>query len=314
MTKVSIIVPVYNVEEYLDKCLNSLVNQTIDNYEVIVVNDGTKDNSQEIIDKYVKEYPKIIKPYIKKNGGLSDARNYGLKYARGEYIGFVDSDDYVKEDMFEKMYNKATENNYDIVVCDCIVKDKDTEYILKSNLNLSDNVVDNYILSYPMAWIRLVKKEVINNFKFRKGILYEDLDLTPTFVLKSKKIGFLEYGCYYYVQRPGSIMKQKEFNNRLLDIFDVLSNVKDKIGDLYPLEVEYLFITHLLRTATLRFLDYDNTNMYLERIINVINEYYPNWKENIYFKKSGSKIKIICNLSYKKRYRILKFMKKITGK
>ena len=94
MKLLSIIVPVYNVEKYLDRCLNSLVKQKLDNYEVIVVNDGTKDNSQKIIDRYVKKYPKVFRSYIKKNGGLSDARNYGLKYAKGKYISFIDADDY----------------------------------------------------------------------------------------------------------------------------------------------------------------------------------------------------------------------------
>ena len=116
---VSIIVPVYNVEKYIDKCLNSLVNQTLKNIEIIVVNDGTKDNSQKIIDKYTKKYS-FIRSYIKENGGLSSARNYGLKHAKGEYIAFVDSDDFVDKNMFEQMYLYAKNNKYDIVVCDTI--------------------------------------------------------------------------------------------------------------------------------------------------------------------------------------------------
>ena len=94
MVKVSVIVPVYNVEKYIDKCLTSLVNQTLKDIEIIIVNDGSPDKSQKIIDKYVKKHSNI-KSYIKKNGGISSARNYGLKYAHGEYIAFVDSDDYV---------------------------------------------------------------------------------------------------------------------------------------------------------------------------------------------------------------------------
>ena len=92
--KVSVIVPVYNVEKYIKKCLNSLVNQTLDEVEIVVVNDGSPDNSQKIIDEYTKKY-KNIKSYVKKNGGLSDARNYGIKKATGKYISFVDSDDYI---------------------------------------------------------------------------------------------------------------------------------------------------------------------------------------------------------------------------
>ena len=117
MIKVSIIVPAYNVEQYIDKCLNSLVSQTIDDYEIIIVVDGSKDGSIEIVKQYYEKYPSIIKYYETANKGLSAARNYGLKKAKGEYVGFVDSDDYVSEKMFEKMYNYAINNECDIVVC-----------------------------------------------------------------------------------------------------------------------------------------------------------------------------------------------------
>ena len=112
--KVSIIIPVYGVEKYISKCLDSLVKQTLNDIEIIVVNDGTKDNSQKIIDKYVKKYPDKVKSFIKENGGQGSARNYGLKQANGDYIGYVDSDDYVELEMYEKLYNKAirpTERN-----------------------------------------------------------------------------------------------------------------------------------------------------------------------------------------------------------
>ena len=117
MVKVSVIVPVYNVEKYLERCLLSLVNQSLQDIEIIVVNDGSPDNSQTIIDKFASEY-KNVKSYIKENGGLSDARNYGTKKAVGEYIAFVDSDDYVSEQMYEQMYQKAKEGDFDLVVCD----------------------------------------------------------------------------------------------------------------------------------------------------------------------------------------------------
>ena len=130
MIKVSVIVPVYNTEKYLAKCLDSLVNQTLKDIEIIVVNDGTKDNSEKIINKYLKKYSKI-RYYKKENGGLSSARNYGIELANGEYVGFVDSDDYVKDGMFSKMYECAIKNNSDIVVCDTIMKKETSEYILK---------------------------------------------------------------------------------------------------------------------------------------------------------------------------------------
>ena len=119
MPKVSVIVPVYNVEEYLERCLDSLVNQTLKDIEIIIVNDGSTDGSKEIIQKYLNKYKNIV--YLEKeNGGLSSARNYGIPYAKGEYIGFVDSDDYVEITMYENMYNKAIEEKSDMVECDFI--------------------------------------------------------------------------------------------------------------------------------------------------------------------------------------------------
>ena len=312
MVKVSIIVPVFNVENYIDKCLSSLVNQTLKNIEIIVVNDGSLDNSQNIIDEYVKKYENV-KSYIKKNGGLSDARNYGLKYASGEYISFIDSDDYVDVHMMEKMYNKAKSNNLDIVVCDSVEVYGDKKVLKHSNLHYSDENVKNYIISPPMACSRLYKKYLFDNNKFTKGIYYEDLDFTPSLVALTDKIDFVEEGLYYYVQREGSIMKQKQYNKRLLDIFKVLEKNKMLLYNDYSEEVEYLYITHLLRTATLRFLDYDECDELIDKVIYIMRNKFPNYSKNIYYKKSSYKLKIICNLAYHKKIRLLKILKKYGG-
>ena len=117
MKKVSIIVPVYNVEKYLAKCLDSLVSQTLEDVEIIVVDDGSKDNSKQIIDEFQTKYPDKIKSFVKENGGLSDARNFGLDRAIGEYIGFVDSDDYVTAEMFEEMHSLAQKYDAEMVIC-----------------------------------------------------------------------------------------------------------------------------------------------------------------------------------------------------
>ena len=120
MIKVSIIVPAYNVEQYIEKCLQSLVNQTLEEIEIIVVNDGSTDKTKQKIQQFIDKYPQKMKCYDKPNGGLSDARNYGLPYAQGKYIGFIDSDDYVELNMFEEMYKKAEEEKSDMVECDFI--------------------------------------------------------------------------------------------------------------------------------------------------------------------------------------------------
>ena len=118
MVKVSIIVPFYNVEKYIKKCLETLVNQTLQEIEILLVNDGSKDNSEQIAKEYCEKYPEKIIYLEKENGGLSDARNYAIPQAKGEYIAFLDSDDYVELDMYEKMYKLAKEDNSDMVECD----------------------------------------------------------------------------------------------------------------------------------------------------------------------------------------------------
>jgi glycosyltransferase involved in cell wall biosynthesis len=313
MVKVSVIVPVYNVEEYLAKCLDSLVNQTLKDIEIIVVNDGSPDNSESIAKKYVQKY-KNISYYKKPNGGLSDARNYGIAKSKGDYLAFIDSDDYIDKTMLEKLYKEAISKKLDIVVCDSINVYPDKEVLVKSNLHYTEDAVLSYLLAHPMACTRLYSKKLFKDCKFKKGIYYEDLEFTPKLVNLTKKIGFVEEGLYYYVQRPGSIMKQKEFSEKLLDIFTVLDSNKKALGNNYPDEIEYMYITHLLRTATLRFLEYTSSKKYIDKIHDVIKENYPNWKNNKYYKMSSSKLKLICNLAYHKQIWLLKIIKTITGK
>ena len=314
MTKVSIIVPVYNVSNYLEKCLNSLINQTLKDIEIIVVNDGSTDNSLDVAKKFEEKHSNILKVYSKKNGGLSDARNFGLKYANGKYIAFVDSDDYVKNDMFLKMYNYGVKNNLDVIVSDTLIKDENSEYVLKSNLNYSSDTLKNYVIAYPMACIRIIKRDILKDFEFKKGIFYEDLESMPSLVLKTSKIGFIDYAGYYYVQRSGSIMKQKKFSPKLLNIFDVLDINKKRLLTRYPMEIEYLYITHLLRSATLRFLDYNDSNDCLMKIRKIMKDDFPNWKKNVYYKQSSFKLRLVCKLAYNGHYGILKIIKKISGK
>lgn len=311
--KVSVIVPVYNVYDYLDRCLKSLVNQTLKDIEIIVVNDGSPDNSQEIIDKYTKKYS-FVKGYKKKNGGLSSARNYGLKYASGEYIAFIDSDDSIELNMLEELYQKAKEDNSDIVICDYYSLEENEKRYIHCHLKLASNPKKEYLLSPPNAWIRLIKKEIVDKEKFTEGLYYEDLDINPRLLMASKKISYVEKPLYNYYVRDGSIMSQKTFNDKLLDIFKVLENNKKILEKNYHDELEYLYITHLLRTTTLRFLDYPNTQKYLDKINLIMRSEFPNWRKNIYYKKASSKMKFICFCAIHKWYFPLRIIKKMTGR
>ena len=173
MPKVSVIVPVYNVEKYLDKCINSLINQTLQDIEFIFVDDGSTDNSKQIIQKYTQNKTKRIKYLYKENGGLSSARNFGIPYAQGEYIAFLDSDDYIEPNMYEEMYKVAKQENSDMVECDFIweysnKKKYDCGIIYNGNKEALEK-------ARVVAWNKLIKREIIEKEKieFPYGLRYE---------------------------------------------------------------------------------------------------------------------------------------------
>lgn len=229
--KVSIIVPVYNVEEHLKKCLDSLVFQTLDDIEVIAVNDGSKDNSQQILEDYQVKYPNRIKIFDKQNGGLSDARNYGIDKASGDYIGFVDSDDFVMHDMFEDMWHLAEKHKADIVVCN-LQKVNENGVIIKKIPqipNMPEKIVleDNLSVFSDLgcfACNKLFKKELFIHHRFKKGVHFEDIQLIPQLILKSTIIAQTQNYHYQYFERSNSI--SNAFTLKGLDMLDAVKDVE----------------------------------------------------------------------------------------
>lgn len=297
--KVSVIVPVYNVEPYLDKCLNTLVNQTLKKIEIIIVNDGSKDNSEKIIEKYLKKYPEKIK-YIKKaNGGLSSARNEGLKYASGEYIGFVDSDDYVSLNTFNLMYKKAKEKNFDLVVCNLnYVYETKTKMVsagLDKDLENEDEVKKNIVFLYPAVWNKLYKKEILDSLKFKEGIWYEDVEFNFRVYPRVKSIGYVDKPLIQYVQRESSI--SKTIDKRLFNYIDNFNGLiryyqYNNLYNKYYFELEYSYVRYLYATF-IKQLSYTNDKeLFKEGVkeaIKNVQEHFPNYKKNIYLKKFGLK-------------------------
>lgn len=228
--KVSVIVPVYNTAAYLEKCLDSLVNQTLNEIEIIVVNDGSPDDSQKIIDQYASNYSQI-KAYQKPNGGLSDARNFGLKKASGEFVGFVDSDDYVSPEMFESLYKKAIEHSAEIVLCDLEKVNERGEAFrdLPQSPQLPEKIAlkKDFTIFGEMACFacnKLFKKELFQDLKFKKGIHFEDIELIPQLVLKSSIIAKINQPFYKYFERQDSITKTH--TKKGYDMFLAIQNVK----------------------------------------------------------------------------------------
>ena len=239
--KVSVIVPVYNVEKYLPKCLDSLVAQTIDSLQIIVVNDGSSDNSQAIINQYVTGYPDKVFGYIKENGGLGEARNYGMQFSEGEYIAFVDSDDWVDEKMFEQMYNFAVKNKHQIVISDMYSINDGWESGTVAKEYRGDNpqpMIRDYMLNCldpAHACGKLYFYQLMEIQKF-PSTWYEDMGTIPVIMSYAESIGYLEIPFYYYRQREGSIT-QKQNDVRTLQVLHAWNNIIDKANKLYINEV-----------------------------------------------------------------------------
>lgn len=214
MIKVSIIVPVYQVEKYLRKCLDSLVNQTLQEIEILIINDGSPDQSQAIIDEFHQKYPLKVKSFTKENGGLSEARNFGLDRAIGEFIGFVDSDDEVSKTMFEEMYSLAIKHQAEMVICNLQKVDEQENVTQKltqipnmpEKIDLRENFSVFADLSY-FACNKMFKRELFENKRFKKGVHFEDIQLIPQLLLKCKTIAQTQNYHYQYLERTDSITK-----------------------------------------------------------------------------------------------------------
>ena len=211
--KISVIVPIYNVEKYLEKCLGSIINQTYKNLEIICVNDGSTDNSLEILKKYSNQDSRII-IIDKKNGGLSSARNEGLKIATGEFIGFVDSDDYIESNTYEECILKFKEDiTIDMVCFSFKFVYENSEHIINSKIVNSpfEGKLDNNILIGKdiliSVWSKLFRKAIVDKYNicFINGVLYEDNFFTNAFLLSSEKSYFINKPLYNYRQRVDSI-------------------------------------------------------------------------------------------------------------
>ena len=295
---ISIIVPVYNVEKYIDKCLKSLVNQTLKNIEIIVVNDGSKDKTQNIVERYKKENSNIIL-INPTNKGVAAARNIGLKIANGEYIGFVDSDDYVDKNMFKNMYNLAKKNNYDCVQCNFFYTDYNKK-IIGNKFCMEKFEVKKYMVNFfPVIWDKIYKKNILKNICFKEGVFAEDVEFLYKVIPNINSMGYIEKPLYYYYQRFDS--ESRMFDKRIFDYIENWNGIIEYYKNLnlynkFKLELEYcyvryLYATFISRAATLKNKE-DYKNAYNLAKVNVKNN-FPHYRKNKYFYMSIKGIYLI---------------------
>lgn len=226
---ISIIVPVFNVEQYLEKCLNSLVCQTFSNFEVIIVNDGTLDNSQTIIDRFCLNNSKQFFSYIKENGGLGTARNFGISKSKGLYLFFLDSDDWIENTTIEVLTNVVVDNpNLELCVFDFykyIINNKKT--VIKGfNGRDIQNVKERVMLTDVVAWNKLYCRSLFDKIEFAIG-LHEDVSTIPIILGSVKNVVYLKKALYNYVIREGSITQSGLLSSKP-DFIKALSILADR--------------------------------------------------------------------------------------
>lgn len=284
---ISIIIPVYNVEKYLKRCLDSILNQEGDYpFEVIIVNDGSPDKSQQIIDDYARKYPKVIKAFVKENGGVSSARNYGLHQASGEYITFIDPDDYIENTYLSTVNKYLKEPETEMCIFDYKFID------LKNNTTYKKVFQNNklYILGKQASWTRIVKRSIYEGVYFPEGIVYEDLAVVPFLVAKCnlKNIKYIEEAIYLYtVDAENSIMNT--YNEKIFDIYPAMENLislfkEAGLYDLHKEEIHYLALEHLCVGHGYRLIRYPKkTWQDFIDITNFMKRHFGNeWQKNKY--------------------------------
>ncbi len=304
MIKVSVIVPAYNVEKYIETCLDSIINQTLKEIEIIIINDGSTDSTKSKIENYQKQYPNITAIH-KENEGQGKARNMGIEIACGEFVTFVDADDTINENMLKKMYQEVTTKQADVAVCDYYEIIQDQTIRKKAIPQKTEDFKKDYIVSIAGPCNKLIRTKLLkeHNLRFLETGIYEDIAMIPLIGVYANKILYLEEPYYHYYIRQGSTMRQKEFNEKLLSIYTVMETLTQGFKqsnqyEKFEKELEYIYIRHLLYAGTGRFLEYEEGIKQVPKIVSIMKKQYPNWRKNPYYKKQNFAFKLNCNIFY----------------
>ncbi len=284
MCMISVIVPVYKVEEYLEQCINSILKQTYTDFELILVDDGSPDRCGEICDEYAKKDIRV-RVVHKENGGLSDARNAGLKIAKGSWISFIDSDDWIAYNYYETMMRFVNENN-DVIVCGISIVDEEGtkigEYASKTceldNFSAMKHLIKEDILKQTV-WNKIYRRSIIDDIEFVVGKCNEDDFWTYRIIANCRKIQCCQNQLYYYRQRQGSIMNREYSFKRL----DELEARKERY--LFILKNYPILISDELKSLMFSILYAYQKSLILvdrnekDKCLKTINEYYYFWKK-----------------------------------
>lgn len=291
--KLSIVALVYNLEKFLPRCLDSLVNQTLDGIEILCVDDGSKDSAPQIIDDYANRYPDLVKAFHKENGGEFTTRNYGLERAQGEYVTFVDTDDYVEPNWAEKLYNAAKENDADMAVCGFERIDLATGKVVSRDMTGFGNAVkkvnaldDFCVFINPAPWNKIYKREKVKDLRFKNFRGFNDMIFLASSYSKVEKIAFVPDVLYHYFLRYDSQIHSvneqdvKNFKKYLLELKDLYVQ-EGKYENMQDI-ISFLVFLHLGMSVMYR-ASYDKSikmGSMLKDTVRYMDENFKSWRKN----------------------------------
>ena len=317
--KFSIVIPVYNVKEYLEKCVESVLAQQCEDYEMILVDDGSTDGSGALCDTLAQRKPDHIRVIHKPNGGLGDARNVGLEQAKGDYLVFIDSDDYIAPTMLQELSEKIEETHADIITFGFRVDNNgDTSAVYIDPLP-EDHVftlasLPELLLALPNAWTRIYKRTLFmeTGIRYPGRVWYEDIRTTTKLFAKAGSIAAIHQPYYYYVVRENSITRNKNVarNHEIIDAFDDLLGWYKQNGlfERYREQLCRLAIDHIFLAASVRVLMTDPKHPLLKEFNQYLYRYFPHFETNQYLADLPKSKKLAFRLLLKKRYRTLRML------
>lgn len=317
--KVSIVVPVYKVEMYLDRCIASLTYQTYSDIEIILIDDGSSDNCGKICDSWASRDERI-RVIHKENGGVSSARNVGIDSATGTYIMFVDSDDYISDDYVYKMVKACKETGAEIAICQAERVYDDGKVIGRCESVLCPaGVYDKpeYVIkhSYFAPWGKIYRRDLFDGIRFKHGMQYEDFACMPLVMSKASKINVIDDVLYFYVYNSESIIvshqNKKKVNPDIFRAMNVLidSELKEK-----PEIVETLYVRYILSSAAWLKAEYNDKDCKsIEEMVNEGLEHFPDMKNNKYIHLAGKSHAVFVRLILRKHFFLAKVYVKLVS-
>ena len=293
--KLSVIVPVYKAENYLRDCVDSILAQTMNDLELILINDGSPDNSGAIMAEYAAKYPEKVRTLTVDNGGQGRARNFGIDMARGEFLSFIDSDDWIEPNSYERMLNAADENDADIVVCDMEKRWEGgkTEYVKAA-------IQDHPLASAGSSSNKIFRRSLVGDIRFPVGLWYEDFDFSAKLLMLSRKTVYVEEPLYIY--RCGQESTMNNNNSRKnLDIIDIMEDIRvfaERHGD--RAGYEFMLINHILLDSIKR-LAAQNTGEKKEmiaRLRDYVKQQIPELSKCESFQRESRGRQLVMRLNY----------------